>query len=102
MKLTDFLLDRIADDEAALRGTHEGRATGQIVHVINHFDHRRLESECEAKRRIAALHSEADGRCETCYIYATGVSDNVDYCPTIRALAAVYSDHPDYDPEWRP
>lgn len=23
-------------------------------------------------------------------------------CPTLRALAAVYSDHPDYDPIWRP
>ena len=23
-------------------------------------------------------------------------------CLTLRALAAVYSDHPDYDPAWRP
>ena len=23
-------------------------------------------------------------------------------CPQVRQLAAIYSDHPDYDPEWKP
>jgi hypothetical protein len=64
--------------------------------------------EVAAKRAILALHQECPewrGTCETC------LSDRREYaelwcpddwpCATLRALAAVYSDHPDYDSEWK-
>lgn len=91
--LTDFLTARLCEDEAVLVGTHEGRATGQIVRAIVHFDHRRLEAECAARRNIVERHernrTDLMRECDT-YSWET------------RALAVVYAHHPDYREEWRP
>lgn len=70
--------------------------------------------EIEAKRRIIAGHPVRpirNGTCRTCSDQA-GLSwasleandpDFVDWpCPTLRALASIWSDHPDYDPSWAP
>ncbi len=57
------------------------------------FDPARVLAECEAKRRIVALHPEVLTICQAC---------GEPYpCRTIEALAAVYADHPDYDEAWR-
>lgn len=66
------------------------------------FDPARVLAECEAKRRIVALH---DGAHE-CSVYVRGEVDNCawvergDSCSTLRLLALPYADHPDYDPSW--
>lgn len=97
MDIKDFLLARIAEDEeeAARMGCTEyydgGWSNGHEIHV---------RRECAAKRAIVGLHDyEWMGPDD-----AAGKGCEHDYeewpCPTIRHLAAVYSDHPDYRQEW--
>lgn len=82
--LTDFLLARIADDRAA------GRIT---------------KRDYEAKRLIVAL-ADWTGPKKTLRDRVFGPSADFGFQAGIRAsmcaLAAVYADHPDYRPEWRP
>lgn len=95
MTLTEFLLARIAEDEAwatLRRGAGDWRAP--IA--------RRVLVECEAKRLIAALHQTSGDIADHCI---TGVADYLPTpapypCPTLRALASVYADHSDYRQEW--
>lgn len=71
----------------------------------------RMLREVAAKRAILAAHPVRpiiNGTCRTCSDSA-GLSwsslepEFVDWpCPTLRALAAFWSDHPDYRQEWKP
>lgn len=152
--LVEFLLARIAEDEAAARAASPGGWTyggvasvdggmlydetrtianlvyeqpdahdGTIVrhllvpeadangqHITRH-DPSRVLAECEAKRRIVEMH-RADGapvvdllgmEYEFCWTCSDSGPDAQAWpCDTIKALAAVYADHPDYRDEWRP
>lgn len=72
-------------------------------HIAHHHPLRVLR-EVAAKRRLVRLHDRitADGRpdgvfCQKC----SGPDRYVPWpCLTLRTLAAVYADHPDYDPAW--
>ncbi len=106
LTLTDFLLARIAEDEAladragsfngpeAMRNDNYGNLTVQPS---------RIRAECEAKRAIVELHDRQHecstydrfGEVDNC-TWCLGASD----CSTICALAAVYADHPDYRGAW--
>lgn len=135
LTLTEFLLARIAEDEAAARAylddpiRDDGRFVemGQIVRSYDGdflcIEPARVLAECAAKRRIVELHRLAhdddpayyEGRdwnrennglpspwyaCRSC---AYEYSDDDEWpCETLLALAAIYSDHEDYRPEWRP
>ena len=86
--LTEFLLARIAEDE-----TDAGGIECFGVDFLEMYKRRAL-AECEAMRAIVARHSEH-----------LGLDRSEDYrngCDTLRHLAAVYADHPDYDEAWRP
>jgi Family of unknown function (DUF6221) len=101
-------------------------AEAAIAHVAEHRPARVLR-EIDAKRNILAEHPvDAEllawslkaaevvaGRaaplswCMRCYTPLPDSRDDEDQyehvdwpCPTLRALAAVWSGHPDYDPEW--
>lgn len=88
MTLTEFLLARIAEDEAIARAT--------TAHIAHWDPARGILATCTAKRRLLALHGHVSrdgygpsGRCD-------------DYpCPTLQLLAMPYADHPDYDPSWQ-
>jgi hypothetical protein len=113
--LIEFLLARIAEDEAvALNAVgYESRvywdnaADARAIpkssgeHYRRH-DPERVLAECEAKRRIV----ENLAKCERIreHSHATDYSQGeLDaYRSAGYALAAVYADHPDYRPEWRP
>jgi hypothetical protein len=103
MSLPDFLLARIAEDEAA-----ELARVGNlpIGIVIPPDSHNRVLAECEAKRRIMQIHacrsmSVARPICDTCWNDTwMGYADYP--CGTLHALAAVYANHPDYRDEWKP
>jgi len=79
---------------------------------LDRFRPLRMLREVEAKRAIVAEHAEIgrnskDGPiCNACVnIGADPMSDDfyVPYpCKTVRHLAAVWSGHPDYKPEWAP
>jgi hypothetical protein len=79
MNITEFLLARITEDEIAahdLMGEREGDRT---------------LAECAAKRAMLAKIPKASDE----FDLLGGTSQYV-----LRALATVYSGHPDYDPEW--
>lgn len=95
MNITEFLLARIAKVEA------------HAEDMLDCLDKTRVRRECAAKRAIMAIHSDRDGDCARCSDYAWfAILDGGEHeefpCPTIRHLAAVYSDHQDYQPEWAP
>lgn len=62
--------------------------------------------DIEAKRRIVALHGDGHDDGHECPSEPEGGSIATGYydadCPTLRALALSYADHPDYRNEWRP
>lgn len=107
--LTDFLLARIAEDEADAEAhpdpnMWDGNPRGW-------FDPDRVQAECDAKRRILKLHEPRDWDegvgpdvpkgtpvCTTC---GDGEFWSVAHpCDTLRLLALPYADHPDYREEW--
>lgn len=88
-------------------GTYVSHAFAEGDHIARH-DPARVLAECEAKRRIVEEHSDGgkdwDGQrfvhwCRRC----AGRRGHEPWpCPTLRALALPYADHPDYRQEWRP
>lgn len=79
-------------------------------HIARHNPARVLV-DIAAKRRIVELHTpDSEGNCETCGTgqRSWGPGDPGEFdptpwpCRTIRVLASVYADHPDYRQEWRP
>ena len=64
----------------------------------------RLLAEVEAKRQLLNLHGGVHecvgylyGEVRTVYVAEGYVHSN---CPTLQAVASVYQDHPEYQPEW--
>lgn len=121
MDLTEFLLARIAEDESEARAATPGPwiwdddnlisaaspdeavvitdggaypPTGETADFIATHSPDRVLAECEAKRRIVA-DPEPQYRADYHGWHITKQS-------MLRYLAAVYSDHADYRPEWRP
>ena len=128
MRIDEFLLARIAEDEAVVYrwdsdaksrvavmwapgyatvasegGDGEWLADGHEVlyprNVMVLFDPARVLRECEAKRRMVDAVIDLDLGCGH-----TADQIRRDECDDgirrLRILAAVYSDHPDYDPAW--
>jgi hypothetical protein len=118
-----FLAARLDEDEALARRGLEWQqkyppATGTAAGPLTQFctltgvpclrqNPARVLAEVAAERKILALHHldhesylDGDGierpghHCWEC--------DQREWpCPTLRALAAVYAGHPDYDPAWK-
>jgi hypothetical protein len=92
--------DIVVAEGFALSG-RQLRAT--VDHIARH-DPARVLAEVEAKRHIIDWHRQPtqdefeDGTYRTmgCRCYGGWP------CPTLRALAAPYADHPDYRDTWRP
>jgi hypothetical protein len=116
MTLTDFLLARIAEDEAATVGKDMyGVALGPVESADGYAEcsisAARVLAECEAKRRIMDLHQdygctaagteghETCGEREWCYTCGEGSSHP---CDTLTALALPYRDHSDFRDFWLP
>lgn len=103
--LADFLLARIAEDEALASGARGQllMAPSPLVPYLDRFSGSRAILECEAKRRIVAEHPLfPEGRTPKC-----GRCDDDGFainwpCLTLRLLALPYADHPDCLDEWRP
>ena len=115
--LADFLLARIAEDEAvAKRAVEDGAEylaydNGSTGHdwlsESGEYDPARVLAECEAKRRIVGLHTgqhecvgEKYGDPQACIYVSPGFMHEDD--PTLRLLALPYAGHPEYDERWRP
>lgn len=94
--LTEFLLARIAEDEEYVRGIAPARVLAEFA----------------AHRRIVELHAvsesvETSGWTKGVPYFRCAACDDVDGgcevagCNTLRALAAVYADHPQFRQDWR-
>jgi hypothetical protein len=90
LSLTDFLLARLAEDEASPPVTAGSR----------HLVEDRMARECEVKRRIVDEHPAYGGVC--CCCKAMGGGSQRFPCLTLRLLALLYADHPDFREKWRP
>lgn len=119
MTLTEFLEARIAEDEAKARAwdaayNNPGPVPEYHYQIarkhrqewptlwesLDNFTPRRVLAECAAKRAIIEQHPrDDDGFCYDSTTHARGCKW-AHPCPTLRALAAVYKDHPDYRQEW--
>lgn len=114
--LTDFLLARIAEDEADAETKHD---TAYHDYENCHCNHpARVLAECEAKRRIVGLcTAEAMRMGDTIESMADdggwdSIGDDSTFHITrqeylrhreiLRLLALPSADHPDYREEWKP
>lgn len=99
MELTEFLLARIAEDEAWLAVPTTKRMVARRVVELPmtrlpdyvRRDRDRWAAECDAKRRIVAvIEAHREGEWEGDPIHAN----------LLKVMASIYSDHPDFDPAW--
>lgn len=83
---------------------HTARQDGaDAAHIATH-DPARVLAQCEALRAAVALHGDGHD-CPALGYIAEGEIDGRwhlegEPCPTLRALAAIWSSHPDFDPSW--
>jgi hypothetical protein len=124
--LTEFLLARIAEDEAVATDTIGGevwsaslvsvtfREAGQVIEVVRdgsiqthrhiaHWHPARVLAECEAKRRIvewAALAPEAKDD-DWFNLDDQTAGHYYGLIDATRILALPYAHHPDFRAEWR-
>jgi hypothetical protein len=126
LTLSAFLLARIEEDEAVAskQRIHDISTCPVVWHRrLGHVDHEwadcecgissKIEDECEAKRAIVQLHHspmtdlaaalEDQGAKEWESVSGdAGLTRDQfrEHQRTLRVLAAVYADHPDYRAEW--
>jgi len=127
--LAAFLAARLDEEEANAHAalalwpsTHFTIDPGSLVLVEFHGRHdpARALREVAAKRAILELHAISvqkisqvpfdpytgervpDAYDVECNVCGWAADDPMSACPTLRHLAAVYCDHPDYRPEWAP
>jgi len=122
MDLATFLEARIADDEAAARTVHDVAKCDAMLYEEDMAAYAartpgcdcgypaRVLREVDAKRKIVAEHAMEPGMlppscvrcCDTNTAQYPQRWDALTWpCPTVRALAAVWSDHKDYDLAWK-
>jgi Family of unknown function (DUF6221) len=126
MDLAEFLAARLDEDERLARqaldepAPEDGRDIrypypGRLARAMHDARHgpARVLREVAARRAILAEHAATDWTaygdrmCRRCVLDDDEPHDEPYHwlpfpCPTLRALAAAYSDHPDYDPAWAP
>lgn len=112
MTITEFLLDRISEDEClANEAVSDFDREGGSVALDGLAA--RTVAECAAKRAIVELHipwgfeysgGEGCTRCVSPDNWTTAeLPDDERFpCQTLRLLASAYADHPDFREEWRP
>jgi hypothetical protein len=105
--LMEFLLARIAWDQRAVDAYDRAEEnTSERMDDQTRRWVRRLDDECEAKRRILELHRPNDLYndgvhviCEECGDLDASPAPHP--CYTLKWLALPYADHPDFQAEWR-
>jgi hypothetical protein len=94
-------------DRSAVGGGWQGlRCPGKLTGALPWPDPARVLREVEAKRAILAEHGARDGNCEICSAVASPAAGSSPVmsrwpCRTVRVVMSVYSDYPDFDPQWK-
>jgi hypothetical protein len=91
--IIDFLEARIAEDETEARRELEQVAATEAKADLRAF------AECEAKRKIIALADDVE-QMDAQLSAESGGEDLGTADGILKALAAVYASHPDYQQEW--
>jgi len=103
MRLTEFLLARIAEDETdGPRHPDWCRAVADDQ-ACDCDGPARILAECEAKRRIVQEYSERDADVDL--MLGPNTLRQREWSGlrlALRYLALPYADHPDYREEWKP
>lgn len=120
MAISDFILARVAEEEALAHAALDGRPADDPwrsrsdAEHFNRWSPWRVQSACLARRLIVRAHRDAGPRvvrapgaslevvqatCETCRD-PDGQPAHWP-CYTLRVLAAEWADHPDFRREWR-
>jgi hypothetical protein len=106
--LAAWILERIAEDEATARAYRDGDwsgnpyagdGDGSDLRYAERFDPARVLAQCAAYKMVVYLHGPYRAYGED--ICASCGRETPYPCRTLRALASVWVDHPDYDPVWR-
>lgn len=124
--LIAFVKARLDEDEAAARAADETVLPGDLpreTHIVyglqragfgNAYqgfvlvhDPARVLREVEAGRAVLELHEPLPSTygepvtCPTCWPEPRVGTHPLAPCPTLRQLASIWNDHPDYNPAWR-
>lgn len=116
MTLSEFLLERITEDETGARGELEVKPGSGLVGQMWFDLMGRMLAECKAKRQLIEMHEPvaffgnnprtnpkpARYYCGECQEEDGVILALDEPCRTLQILAAVYAHHPDYREEWRP
>lgn len=111
--IMEFLLARIAEDEAFV--AHDAECRCPENDPPRPDCGARIQAECAAKRRIVEVYTDELSRAlayrNPRWADAMNEQDKANHRlqearlgtgeVTVRILAAVYADHPDFDPAWR-
>lgn len=99
--LAEFLLGRIAEDEA---DAHATRGVGLVPDFPDGcWTERRVLAECEAKRRVVGLWDLRMSEPEPGFpSEPLGGQGAEVYYDALKALALPYVDHPEFREEWKP
>lgn len=118
MSITDFLNARITEDEAHIQAHtpdfDECQECGFGQQPESPYSIARVLAECAAKRAIVEMHAPVDysglgmespNACTLCGA-DRGIHDwewmkDSFPCDTLRTLAAVYAEHPEYRDAWK-
>ena len=106
--LEEFLLGRIAEDEAVIEATREGwhvkpRSTlsSNVAALTVGMHPSRARAECEAKRRIMREVEATRRSTDAAPSGTVRLTIGYGLDAILRALALPYADHPDYNEAWR-
>lgn len=107
-----FLLARIADNEAAARQVQSaakaavGSASWVVVGADNptgvDYDPARVLADCKAKRLIVEAYQRAREQALAAGAGAGGAGAAFGLMRAVTLLAEVYADHPDFQEDWLP
>ncbi len=98
-----------SSDRLVIYGDGPAPTDAQAEHIARH-DPARVLREVEAKRRILAYHRRPNESSWPQHCIGCGyagpcddpITEDINDCPMLGDLAAVYSGHPDYQTRWKP
>lgn len=89
---------RVGDEHPKARLALIPSSNFDLADHIARWDPDRVLREVAAKRAIVDAHAHA----HECIELSGSGDSSAGPCFVLRALAAVYADHPHYNPDWRP